>query len=157
MKLVTLLLFQHHRLPLLCYTCYRTEGGGGVQMHDSWGLQPRSEDAVQLSPGTGTTDQSACSVRLLLCLELQEVLWKEAREIYDVRSTLKECITCTWRPDKHKDHLQSTSAVSCLALTRMALLSPSLVFTATCREALWDSRGHGSVVQHAEIPSAPAA
>lgn len=39
------------------------------------------------------TDRSKHSVRLLLCPELQEVLWKEAREIYDSDSALKQFIT----------------------------------------------------------------
>ena len=38
-------------------------------------------------------------------------------------------------------HLQNNRTLNCLALTRMAIGSSSLVFEATCREALWDSRG----------------
>lgn len=109
---------------------------------------------MQLSPGIRITDQSGYSVRLLLCLELQEVLWKEAREIYDAKSTLNLHVEARQTQKTFAEHL--TSALSRVALTRMALLSPSLVFAATCREALWYSRGHGSVVQHAEIPSPPA-
>ena len=36
-------------------------------------------------------------------------------------------------------HLQNNRTLNCLALTRMAIGSSSLVFEATCREALWDS------------------
>lgn len=50
-------------------------------MHHSRGLQPQHEDAMQLSPGIRIMDQSKYSLRLLLCPELHEVLWKEAREI----------------------------------------------------------------------------
>lgn len=107
--------------------------------------------------GIRTLDPPKCSVRLILCSELHEVLWKEAREIYDVISMLKEFITSMWRPDKHKKHLQSTSTLNCLALTRMVIFSSSLLFIATCR-GFQNSRGvqgrspeHGDSRSHSAV------
>lgn len=91
-------------------------------------------------------------MRLLLCPELLEMLWKEAGGIYDVISTLKEFITSMWRPDKHKKHLQNNSTLNCLSLTRLAVRIPSQVFTATCREALWNDEGtHVCCTAHLEL------
>lgn len=131
-----LLLFLH--VPLLIYTHHCTQGEGGSQMNDLWGLQPHHKDAMQLSPGIRIMDLSKYSVRFLLCRELLEVWWKEAREIYDAISTLKEFM---WRPDKHKTHLQNNSILNCLALTQIVILSVSLAFLATCWEAQRGSRG----------------
>lgn len=58
--------------------------------------------------------------------------------MYDALSTLKEFM---WRPDKHKKPLQNNSTLNCLAPIRMAILSFSLAFIATCREALQGSKG----------------
>lgn len=124
MKLVPVPQFQHRHLPLLCCTCHWTQGEGGTQMNVSWGLQPQVEDAMQFSRGIRITGQSEYLVSLLLCPELQEVLWKEAR-IYDATSTLKKFITSMWRPDKHRKHWQNISVLSSLALTRMAFQGPS--------------------------------
>lgn len=122
----------------LCYTCHCTQGEGGSQMNDVWGLQPHHENAMQLSPRIRIMDQSKYSVRFHLCRELPEVRWKEAREIYDAVSTLKEFM---WRPDKHKTHLQNNSILNCLALTQIVILSVSLAFLATCWEAQRGGRG----------------